>query len=148
MNRRLLGWALAMGILVTCGGCTRMGVGTPRALLYSNTTTPMTLKGGFGRPSMGVKIPEDVRVGRATAYGVEPNVPGVPGGRALSVAWGDVSLEAAMADGGLGEVLYGDAHVITVLGIFTKATIEVYGPSPEDVEEPARGRPGGGGPPR
>ena len=121
------------------GGCNpanaRVGVSTGPAFLYKNVETPMTVRRGErGGPPQPLIIPADLRKGEATFYcisplslppGTGPLLPGMPD--PLGVGWGDGSMEKAMENGEIGEVLYADARELSILRIFTKITIKAYG---------------------
>lgn len=150
MTRRN-GWAAALvvGAAALLAGCTnaRVGVGLPMAVIYKNTTAPLTadIDRRTGAPMV---IPKEVRVGRASAYGLDFSIPGLEFTRPFSVGWGKMDLQKAMENGGLGKVSYGDGQEIQILKVFTKATIIVYGPPVGAVEEAPTGPPAEGGPPR
>jgi hypothetical protein len=145
--RRTIVWALllapAVGFLAGCQSA-RAGVGQPRAFIYKHTTVPFTTKRTRGELNPGLQIPQNPRIGEARWYGVAINIPFVgpiptPGISPLSVGWGDASLEAAMANGNIQEVIYGDAEELEILnGLFTKVILRVYGENPESVTS-ARG---------
>ena len=137
MTRRN-GWAAAaiaatVALLAGCNSA-RVGVGLPVAMIYKNTTAPLTanIDRRTGDPMV---IPKDVRMGKATAYALDFSIPGLEFTRALSVGWGDMSLERALKDGGLGEVSYGDGQEVQILRIFTRARVIVYGPPTAEVGE-------------
>jgi hypothetical protein len=139
--------------LVGCQGA-RVGVGMPRALLYQNTTVPFTVKRDRGPgPTQPLVIPPNVSKGESTFYGISINIPGltsaffipVPTLDPFSVGWGDGSLEKAMEQGDIGEVLYGDAdHLVILNGLWTRVRVRVYGLKTADMPPPG---PPGGGPP-
>ena len=120
----------AMLFLCGCTGA-RMGVGLPRALIYKNTYAPMSIKKVFDPRATGVKIPEKMNRGTATAYKIDLSLPGLWYTRPLSVGWGDASIQKAFENGNIKELIIADGHEVQILGIFTKAEIIVYG-EPED----------------
>ncbi|MBI1292277.1 hypothetical protein GC173_13725 [bacterium] len=129
-------WALGltMAVALLGSGCqsARVGVGQPRALIYNNVTVPFTLKRNRG-PMEGepIRIPSNAVSGKSRFYyiGIPLFGAGIPtpGLTPVSVGWGDGSLETAMADGKIKEVIYGDAQHIEVLGVFNKVVMTVYG---------------------
>lgn len=140
MTNRLLAAVAAASCLLT--GCSptgsRAGVATPPAIFYKNDTTPLTvIRGRAGEAPRPILIPKDARSGKSTSYSFALNIPGIPGGSALSVGWGDMSMEKAMKNGGLREVVYADAREMQILRIFTRTTIIAYGPG--DADNPAPG---------
>jgi hypothetical protein len=123
---RLLTLALAAALLAGCGG---VGFGTTPAMLFSQTRNPVAYKRATP-PGTPLQIPGDLALGKATTYKVGADFPGVPGGRLWTVGWGDMSMERALANGGLAEATYVDAYNLRILGgVFEKATLEVRGPA-------------------
>lgn len=120
--------------------CSRFGISQPRAILYQNTITPLTMKRpAFGAP--GVEIPEGMVETRIHAGQVELSSPiptvGPPFLRALSAGWGDIGTEKTLRVGGIGEVVYADAHVVSILGVYTRTTVIAWGlPVVEESGEP------------
>jgi hypothetical protein len=114
----------------------RAGVGFAPALIYKDYTSPVGgARGGGGRGPGGPPpppIPRSQLVShKVIAHQVGLNIPflGPPGlGRALSVGWGNASLETAFETGGLSEVSFADAREFSILGIYDRMEITVYGP--------------------
>lgn len=124
----------AIAAACVLAGCSptgsRAGVATPPALLYKNDTTPLTvIRGRADERPRPILIPPEARAGKSTSYSFALNIPGIPGGSALSIGWGDMSIEKAMENGGLKEVVYADAREMQILRIFTRTTIIAYGPA-------------------
>ena len=125
--------ALLVGILLLAG-CSptqaRMGVSPPRGRLFTRYKAPMRCR--CSTPG-GVARPKGLKVGTASATSVAaPNIPGLGGGlglalRFLSVGWGDVTAEAAARKAGIKEILYSDYELLSVLGVYNRATVFVYG---------------------
>ena len=46
---------------------------------------------------------------------------------ALSVGWGDITLDRAAREGGIREIAYADYELLSFLGIYTRAKVIVYG---------------------
>lgn len=137
MTRRALSsLLLALGGVLGLAACSpnsaRVGVSTGPAFLFKHVETPMTVRRGErGGPPQPLVIPADLRKGESRFYSISVPLLGVvptPGLDPLSVGWGDGSMERAMEDGDIGEVLYADARELSILrGLFTKITIEAYG---------------------
>jgi hypothetical protein len=67
--------------------------------------------------------PENLKVGTATAWNlVAPRTSDI-----LSGGWGDVSLVTAARNGGITRILYADCEMLSILGIYNRATVYVYG---------------------
>lgn len=108
----------------------------PPALIYQNTTTPAALEPPEDFRGGAIPIPDNLAIGRSRSYMIALDVPFInpvsaPTIDPISVGWGDMSLEAALADGNLERVAYADGQEIEILGIFTKAVLIVYGPPAE-----------------
>jgi hypothetical protein len=86
----------------------------PIGLAFANQRAPLTLD--FDETRLGSK--------HATAsvlYVYEPLL------TSISLAWGDASLAAAAANGGISKIHYVDYEVLNVLGVFVQFTVHVYG---------------------
>lgn len=129
--QRFAALAAVAGVAVVGTACTdaRVGVGLPRAVIYQNTTVPMKLERNREGPPGPIPIPPDLQVGTCTAYALDFSVPTLEFTRPLSVGWGDMSLEAALADGNLSHMVYADAQQLVILGIFKRARVIVHGPT-------------------
>jgi len=125
----------AMGLsLPGCGvPSRRVGIAPPGGVLYTRQRAPSYCpcwKEG------GVTHTPNLKVGKASAskLGV-PNLQrlsilGVRQPQPLSFGWGDMSLEAATRNGGITKIHYADheiLEILPVLGLYTKATLIVYG---------------------
>lgn len=143
--RRLFSCAALVAAVVLSTGCSRWGISTPPALIYSNTTTPFAGRGGprTGGPPKPVIVSDDLIVSTGVVHRIELNIPFVEWSRFIGVGWGDAGLENVMAKGGIGEMMYADGQVIEVLRIYTQSRMIVYG-LPEGAEESPAGP---GGPP-
>ncbi|MCB2155314.1 hypothetical protein KQI84_10535 [bacterium] len=110
-------------------GCTgaRVGVELPSAMIYRDTTAPMTIDRDR-RTGAPTEIPETLNVGRSQSYQLDFSVPGIDWTRGFSIGWGDMSLETALREGNLESVTYADGRQLQILRIFTKAQIIAYGP--------------------
>lgn len=128
MNR-IFAPALLAAVAGLITGCTnaRVGVGVPEALLYQNTTVPLTANMDR-RTGAPLDIPPDLVTGESTAYAIDLSIPMIEWTRPLSVGWGRMDLERALADGNIEQVTYADAQHITILRVFKKVRIIVHGP--------------------
>lgn len=142
-----LGW-LGVALTATAGGllssgCSptgaRVGVSQPPAFLIRSVEAPLTARRGAP-----ILIPpaEDLQVGTSTFRGVSIPLIGLiavptPGVNPLSFGWGDGSMESAMADGDIKEVLYADYREFSILnGLYTRITIVAYGDRRGESEPP------------
>jgi hypothetical protein len=96
-------------LAVTCAallsGCATVGQAPVTAPITLNERGPVT----YG-PAAGSS-----KIGRATATGI------------LIVAWGDASISAAMANGGLTRVHHVDHETFNILGVYARYTTIAYG---------------------
>jgi hypothetical protein len=98
----------------------RMGVQPPGGRLFTLQKAPMVCR--CWAPG-GVRRSPDLKVGTASAANVVvPRTSGL-----LSAGWGDVSLQTAAANGGISTIHYADYQVLSILGVYTQATVYVYG---------------------
>lgn len=152
MKNHLLAGALLLGALLPAAAflqaCSptgsRAGVGMPRAFIYSKYETPFTAKRTRGEP---LAIPQGVVMGTSTSRQISLSPPPTPGfsftdsfaaDRALgaaSVGWGNMGMQRAMDDAGIDEVIWGDVEELSILGLYTRLTIKVYGLPAERGEE-------------
>ena len=96
---------VAMAIFATgCVGPNGPLVGTVGGI-YSNVSGPVAVTSNTGASKMG----------SATSEGL------------LGFAWGDSSIKAAAAAGGITKVQHVDYHVTSVLGVYCETTVTVYG---------------------
>ncbi len=92
---------------------------TPPGLLYTNTKAPLA----FGPTDFGSKV------GRATSsqIGLPPlPFPGLTSGIDL-FSWGDASVKAAAANGGISNIKHTDYAYEVYVAIFRRFTVEAYG---------------------
>lgn len=133
-----LGW-MSVALVVAAGGlllsgCSptgaRVGVSQPPAFLLRSVEAPLTARRGA---SILIPPAEELQVGISTFRGVSIPLIGLisvptPGINPLSFGWGDGSMESAMADGGIKEVIYADYREFSVLnGLYTRISIVAYG---------------------
>lgn len=129
MTMRILMATLAVILVaLATSGCSptsaRAGVSLPSGMIYSNYVSPLS---AGGRDRSPVVIPPNMTVGKSSFTGVTLNIPMVPGSRALSVGWGDGSIERALRNGNLKRVIFADAKKVNILGILERVTIRCYG---------------------
>ncbi|MEO8376541.1 MAG: hypothetical protein ABI579_02635 [Candidatus Sumerlaeota bacterium] len=134
MNSRLLLMAacVALPLLVGCSPTSaRVGISPPPALLVKVYEAPMTVRRDRGANARsGITIPPNLVEGNSKFFGLSLNVPGIPGAGAASVGWGDGSIDAALKNGNLKEIVYADYKEISFInGVFTYIKIKAYGES-------------------
>jgi len=132
---------LAVAVLAGCASTTaRPDMGTrvvakiktsvipPPGVLYTDYTAPLVFTPALTR--LGVLEPVGAsKEGSATAYeiGLPPlPIPGLVMGLDL-FAWGDASYETAAKSAGIQEVRAADYHMRSILMVFRRTTIMVYG---------------------
>lgn len=97
--------AAAMVVLATgCVGPNGPLVGTVGGI-YSDVSGPIAVTSNTGASKSGSAVSKGV----------------------LGFAWGDSSIKAAAAAGGITKVQHVDYHVTSVLGIYCETTVTVYG---------------------
>jgi hypothetical protein len=105
--RKLIGCACAgaLGVLLT--GCVGpMGpIGAAGGMVYTDVSGPILATSNTGAS----------KVGEAISKGV------------VCVAWGDSSIKAACANGGITKIQHVDYHVTSVLGVYVETKVTVYG---------------------
>lgn len=112
----------------------RTGVGLAPAFVYKNVTTPMSA-GPRGGPGLVINGP--IKSYSVTAHRIGLDIPFVfpPGvGDALSVGWGNMSLERALREGEIDSFLFADGNEMTILGLYTRNRIIVYSEVREESE--------------
>jgi len=120
LRRLLSALALAAGVAALVGCGARMGVAPVRGMLYTRYRAPMFLR---SEEPGGVARPANLKVGTATAWNlVAPRTSDT-----LSGGWGDVSLVAAARNGGITKISYADYEMLSILGIYNRATVYAYG---------------------
>jgi hypothetical protein len=83
------------------------------AIAHAPVTAPITIN-ERGPVSAG-SAAGSAKVGRATATGI------------VLAAWGDASISAAMANGGITRIHHVDHETFNLLGLYSKYTTIVYG---------------------
>jgi hypothetical protein len=97
---------MAAGMVALTGCVGPMGpVGGVGALVYTDVSGPVCATGNAGGSKMG----------QATSSGI------------ICVATGDSSIKTAAANGGITKISHVDYHTTSVLGVYAKTTVTVYG---------------------
>jgi hypothetical protein len=105
MRRGFVG-SLALGLVAVTGCVGPMGpVGGVGGFVYTDVSGPV----GATSNTAGTKM------GQATSTGI------------ICVATGDSSIKTAAANGGITKISHVDYHTTSVLGLYTKTTVTVYG---------------------
>ncbi len=105
MRRGFVG-SLALGLAAVTGCVGPMGpVGGVGGFVYTDVSGPV----GATSNTAGTKM------GQATSTGI------------ICVATGDSSIKTAAANGGITKISHVDYHTTSVLGLYTKTTVTVYG---------------------
>jgi hypothetical protein len=105
--KKLSACLLACGMTVILAGCVApMGpVGGIGGCIYTDVSGAMAATSNAAA----------TKTGTATSTGI------------LGVATGDSSISAAAANGGITKIHHVDYHTMTVLGVYGKTTVTVYG---------------------
>jgi hypothetical protein len=104
--KRLVVSSLAAGLLAVTGCVGPMGaVGGVGGMVYTDVSGPVCATGNTGGSKMG----------QATSEGI------------ICVATGDSSIKTAAANGGITKISHVDYHVTSVLGVYAKTVVTVYG---------------------
>jgi len=105
--RKLIGCASVAAVAMMITGCVGpMGtVGASGGMVYTDVSGPVLATSNTGGS----------KVGEATSTGI------------ICVATGDSSIKAACANGGITKISHVDYHVTSVLGLYVKTTVTVYG---------------------
>jgi hypothetical protein len=105
--KKLIGYGSSLGLIALLTGCVSpMGpVGGTYGYIYTDTSGALTATSNSGGS----------KVGEASSTGI------------ICVATGDSSIKAAAAAGGITKISHVDYHVTSVLGLYVKTTVTVYG---------------------
>ena len=104
--KRTVVCALAAGLVAMTGCVGPMGpMGAAGGMLYTDVSGAGSATGNAAGTKMG----------QASSTGI------------ICVATGDSSIKAASAAGGITKVSHVDYHVTSVLGLYVKTTVTVYG---------------------
>jgi len=105
--KKLIVCASAAALVILVAGC--VGPNAPLGGTYGMVYTDVS--GAVGATSNSGAT----KTGTAESQGV------------ICVAWGDSSIKAAAANGGITKIQHVDYHVTSVLGLYTKTIVTVYG---------------------
>jgi hypothetical protein len=106
MKKLIIGLTAVASIAVFTGCVAPMGpVGGVGAMVYTDVSGPVLATGNAGASKMG----------QAESTGI------------VFFATGDSSLKKAMENGGITKISYADYHTKSVLGIYAKTIVTVYG---------------------
>ena len=105
--KKLIGYSSAVAVAALFTGCVGpMGaVGAAGGVVYTDVSGPVAVTSNSGATKMG----------EATSTGI------------ICVATGDSSIKTAAANGGITKIQHVDYHVTSVLGLYCKTTVTVYG---------------------
>ena len=104
--KRVVFSCIAVGLVALTGCVGPIGpVGGVGALVYTDVSGPV----GATSNTAGTKM------GQATSTGI------------ICVATGDSSIKTAAANGGITKISHVDYHTTSVLGVYAKTTVTVYG---------------------
>jgi hypothetical protein len=104
--KRVVVCSLAAGLVALTGCVGPMGpVGGVGAGIYTDVSGPVAATGNA----------EGTKMGQATSTGI------------ICVATGDSSIKAAAANGGITKISHVDYHTTSILGVYAKTTVTVYG---------------------
>lgn len=105
--KKLIGYSSMVALLGLAAGCVApMGtVGGLGGSIYTDVSGPV----------LATSRDQASKMGEATATGI------------LGFATGDCSIKAAAASAGITKIQHVDYHTTTVLGVYGKTTVTVYG---------------------
>ncbi len=105
--KKLIGYSLAVALVTFLTGCVGpMGpIGGTGAWVYTDVSGPLLVTSQTGAS----------KVGQAESTGI------------ICVATGDSSIKAACDKAGITKVQHVDYHVTSVLGVYAKTVVTVYG---------------------
>jgi hypothetical protein len=105
--KRLIGYSSIIALAGLVAGCVGpMGpVGSVGGMVYTDVSGPV----GATSNTMGTKM------GQASSEAI------------ICVATGDSSIKTAAANGGITKISHVDYHTTSVLGLYAKTTVTVYG---------------------
>jgi len=114
--RATIGLAVLLTALVLCGGCFgwRAPVVPPVGLIYTHYRAPLTADAtdftisGRGGMAHTMTVREPLLTGQG-------------------VAWAEAAVREAAQEGGLHSVDYADYEVYSILGVYSRFTVRVYG---------------------
>lgn len=105
--KKVIGCLSAVSLAGLLAGCVApVGpLGASYGYVYTDVSGPLCATSNSGATKMG----------QATSTGV------------VCVATGDSSIKAAMDNGGITKISHVDYHTMSVLGVYVKTTVTVYG---------------------
>lgn len=105
--KKLIGYSSVVALAGLVAGCVApMGpVGGVAAGIYTDVSGPVA----------ATSNPAGSKMGQASSTGI------------ICVATGDSSIKTAAANGGITKISHVDYHTTSVLGVYTKTTVTVYG---------------------
>jgi hypothetical protein len=105
--KRVVGYCSAVGLAAMLTGCvTSVGpTGGVSGFVYTDVSGPVT----------GTQGGTSTKMGQAEVTGI------------ICVATGDASIKKACANGGITKIHHVDYHTTSVLGVYAKTTVTVYG---------------------
>ncbi|MFO1475912.1 MAG: TRL-like family protein [Verrucomicrobiota bacterium] len=105
--KKLIGYSSCLALVALAAGCVGpMGnAGAAWGGIYTDVSGAGAVTGNSG----------STKVGQASSEGI------------ICVATGDSSIKTACANGGITKIHHVDYHVTSVLGLYTKTTVTVYG---------------------
>jgi len=109
--------ALLALMLSGCWSFYKTAVIPPPGFIYSDVSAPLIPP----RTEAGAANLSDVEV-----YTTQVQVPLLWGGM-LSAAWGDSSIQEAIDSSGFSDVVSADYHWFSILSVYNKFTVQVYG---------------------
>lgn len=111
--RKLIGCVCAGALAVLMTGCVGVSGGpvcTALGGIYTDVSAPLIATSAPMNPDV-----KPTKVGEASSEGI------------ICVATGDSSIKTACANGGITKISHVDCHVTSVLGLYVKTTVTVYG---------------------
>jgi hypothetical protein len=105
--RKLIAYSSVVALAALVAGCVgpMSPVGGVGGMFYTDVHGPVLATSNSGSGKMG----------KATSKGI------------FGVAMGDSSIKAAAANGGITKIEHVDYHTETILGVWAKTTVTVYG---------------------
>jgi hypothetical protein len=105
--KKLIGYSSVVAVAALVAGCVGpMGpVGGTWGGIYTDVSGPLMVTSQTGRS----------KVGEASSTGI------------ICVSTGDSSIKTAAANGGITKISHVDYHTMSVLGVYAKTTVTVYG---------------------
>ena len=105
--KKLIGYSSVVAVAALLSGCV-MPMG-PVGGVYGGVYTDVS------GPVLATSHAAGTKMGQASSTGI------------VFVATGDASIKAAAANGGITKISHVDYHTMSVLGVYAKTTVTVYG---------------------